>query len=85
MSQKLPLHSFKWVNQAPQFRKDYLENYNEDSDEGYFLEVDIPYPEKLHDLHDDLHERIKIEKVENLLAVYMIKNNISHIINLKFT
>ena len=38
------------------------------SDEGHFLEVDVQYPEKLHDLHNDLHERMKIQKVEKLVA-----------------
>ena len=45
--------------------KDFIENCNEDSDEGYFLEIDVQYPEKLRDLHNDLpflSERIKIEK-----------------------
>ena len=27
---------------------------DEQSDEGYFLEVDNQYPEKLHELHNDL-------------------------------
>ena len=31
-----------------------MKSYNEESDEGYFLEVDVQYPEKLHELHDDL-------------------------------
>ena len=46
-------------------------NYNEKSVEGYFLEVDTQYPEKLHDLHNYLPfllERIKFEKVKKLLA-----------------
>ena len=46
-----------------------LKNYNEENDEGYFLKVDVL--EKLHDLHNDLPfspERIKIEKVENIVA-----------------
>ena len=44
---------------------------NEESDKGYFLEFDVQYPEKLHDLHNDLlflPERLKIEKVEKLVA-----------------
>ena len=45
--------------------KDFIKNCNEDSDEGYFLEINVQYPEKLRDLHNDLPflpERIKIEK-----------------------
>ena len=41
------------------------------SNEGCFLEIDVQYPEKLHDRHSDLPflpERIKIEKVENIAA-----------------
>ena len=48
-----------------------IKNYNEKSDEGYLLEVDIQYPEKLHELHDDLPflpDKIKIEKFEKLEA-----------------
>ena len=29
-----------------QFNKDFIEIYNEDNDETYFLEVDVQYPEK---------------------------------------
>ena len=48
-----------------------LKNYNEESDEEYFVEVDVPYLENLHELHDNLsflHERMKIEKVEKVVA-----------------
>ena len=31
-----------------------MKNYNEDSDQGYFLKVDVQYPEKLHNIHHDL-------------------------------
>ena len=63
MSQKLPLGSFKWVENTSKFSKDFLDNYNEDSDEGYFLEVDVRYLEELHELHNNLPclpERMKI-------------------------
>ena len=44
MSQKLPMSGFKWVENTFQFSKDFIQNYNEDSDKGYFLEVNIQYP-----------------------------------------
>ena len=43
-----------------QFNEEFIKNYNEESDEGYFLEVDPQYPKKLHKRHSDLpflHER----------------------------
>ena len=46
-------------------------NKNEESDEGYFPEVGVQYLEKLHELHNNLPflpERMKIEKVEKLVA-----------------
>ena len=62
-------------------------NYNEESDEGYFLEVDIQYPEKLHELHNDLPflpERIKIEKLEKFVTNLHDKTEyVIHIRNLK--
>ena len=64
MSQKLPLNGFKWVEYTSQFTKDFIENHNEDSDEGYFLQVDVQYLENLHKLLNDLPflpKRIKIE------------------------
>ena len=50
--------------------EDFTENYNENSDEGYFLEVHVQNPERLQDLHNDLPflpER-EIEKFEKLVA-----------------
>ena len=31
-----------------------IKNYNEESNEGYFLEVDVQYLEKLQKLYNDL-------------------------------
>ena len=71
MSQTLPVYGFKWVENASQFIEDVTENCTEDSGEGYFLEVDFQYPEKLDDLHIDLFfqsQRMKIEKFQKLVA-----------------
>ena len=53
MSQKLPVNNFEWIKDTSQFNEDFIKNYNEESDEGYFLEVDVQYLEKLFELHND--------------------------------
>ena len=47
MSQKLTIKRFKWVKQnkkLSKFNGDFIKKYNEDSNAGSFLEVDIDYP-----------------------------------------
>ena len=36
------------------FDKEFMKNYNEDSDKGYILEIDVEYPKNLYNLHSDL-------------------------------
>ena len=87
MSQKLPVNNFEWIEDTSQFNKDFIKNYNEESDEGYFLEIDVQYPEKLHELHNELPfllERMKLEKVEKLVPNLHDKTKyVIHIRNLK--
>ena len=54
MSQKLPINNFEWVKGTSQLYKDFIKNYNEESDEGYFLEVNVQDLEKLQEIHNDL-------------------------------
>ena len=54
MSHKLQVNKFEWIEKTSQFNEDFVKNYNEESDEGYFFEVDVQFPEKLHELHNDL-------------------------------
>ena len=69
MSQKLPVNGFKWKEKLSRFNEIFIRNYNENSDIGYFLKVDIDYLENLFDgitfnLHKDLPflpERKKIK------------------------
>ena len=52
MSQPLPYGDFKWLDfKEPEEIE--LFNYHEYSDKGIILEVDLEYPEELHDLHND--------------------------------
>ena len=69
MFQKFPVNNFEWIKDTAQFNEDFIRSCNEESDEGHFLEVDIPYLETLHELRNDLTfllERMKIEKAEKL-------------------
>ena len=51
MSKKLPVNGFKWENDLSRFNEDFIKNYNENSDVGHFLEVDVEYPEILFGSH----------------------------------
>ena len=84
MSQKLPADGFKWFENISQFSKDFIEDYNEDSHDGYFLEVDVQYPEKLRDLHNDLpFLREKKRKMEKLKTCWHLHDKKQHIIHIK--
>ena len=54
MLQKLLVDSFKWTKGMLTFDKDYTKNYDEDSDTGHILEVDVKYLKQLHELHNNL-------------------------------
>ena len=71
--QKLPVNGFKWVEKSRllRFNKIFIKIYNENSDIGYFLEVDINYPKELFNLHKNLPflpGRKKVDKVEKLIC-----------------
>ena len=68
MLQKLPVHDFVWMKDISQWNEDFIKNYNEESDEGYFLEVDVQYTEKLHKRHNlpFLPEKKNLKKSKSL-------------------
>ena len=43
MLQKLPVNKSEWIADTSLFKKFLWKNYNEESEEGYFREVDIQY------------------------------------------
>ena len=87
MLQKLPVNKFEWIEDTSQFNENFLQKYSEESDEGYFLEVDVQYSKNLHKLLNDLPflpERMKIEKVGKLVTNLHDKTKyVIHIRNLK--
>ena len=70
MSQYLPTGGFKWLNEEFIL----LDDYTDDSDKGLILEVDLEYPDELHDLHNDYPlapEKLKVG--EDMLSAYCEK------------
>ena len=67
--------------------EDFIKIYNENSDKGYILEVDVEYPKNLHDLHSDLPflpGRMKVDKCKKLVCnLYDKKSYVVHIRSLK--
>ena len=71
MIQPLPVYGFKFIRNVSKIAEGSIKNYDEDSDKGYILEVDVEYPKNLHDLHSDLPflpERMKIDKCNKLVC-----------------
>ena len=50
MSEYLPCGRFKWLKNIDKFD---IMSINDKSPIGYFLEVDLEYPDELHELHND--------------------------------
>ena len=75
----------------------FIENYNEDSDEEHFLNVNVQYLKNLHFLQNDilfLRKRMKIGKVgklttnlhdkkEYLIGIRNLKKTLNHVSVLK--
>ena len=71
MSQKLPVNGFKWLKLLSIFDEIFIINFDENSDKGYFLEIDADFPKKLFDLRKDLPflpEIKKVNKIEKLIC-----------------
>ena len=89
MSQKLPVNNFKWVKDISKFGESFLKINNEESDKGCFLEVNVQYPEKLHELQNDspfLPKRMTIEEVKKFVPNLDDKTEyVIHIRNLEQT
>ena len=54
MSQIPPVNKLKLIEDNSKFNYDFIKNYNEEGEEGYFLEPDVKYLKKLHEFHSNL-------------------------------
>ena len=70
MSQYLPYSEFKWLNKKESSRI-CLNSISVNSFVGYILEVDLEYPDELHNLHSDYSlAPEKLEITQNMLSKY---------------
>ena len=79
-----PTGGFRWVNKGRySIEPNEVGELAKRTDKGYLLEVDVAYPDQLHDLHNDLPfmcERMEINHVEKLVPnLYDKKNYVIHI------
>ena len=85
VTQKLPTHGFKWVDNGKNEVINLLEK--RDTNKGYIFEVDLEYPKKLWKSHNDYPlapEKIKVDNVETLICSFKPKNHyVLHYRNLK--
>ena len=61
------------------FNEDFIKSYDESSDKGYILEVDVEYSKNLHHLHSNLPflpERMTIISATSLYVICMMKKAI---------
>ena len=88
MSQPLPTGGFHWVEyDEGKDLKSIINKVAKREDRGYLPEVDVAYPRKLHDYHNDLPfmcAKMKINGVEKLVPnLYYKRKYVIHIKALK--
>ena len=86
MCKKLPIGRFKWID-PKEYTEEKIKGYDDNSNTGAILKVDIEYPKELHNLHKDLPflwERRRLDKTSKLITTLDDKNEyVVHISALK--
>ena len=77
MSEYLPYGRFKWVKTTNETVNRIL-NKKENSLHGYFLEVDVHYPENLHSFHKDYPTAPEKMQKDKVLSPYFLEIKKEH-------
>ena len=68
---KLPIGKFRWAMKLSKYTEQAIQMYDENSDYGAILEVDVEYPPMVRAKHKDLpflSQKKKISKVDKLVT-----------------
>ena len=71
MYERLPVDGFEWVEDLSTINEDFIKNYDENNNVGYFIEANVEYPKELHTLHSDLPflpESMEVNKCKKLIC-----------------
>ena len=79
MLQKLQVNNFEQIEESTQFNEDFIKNYNEQNNEGRFLEFDVQYRENyiiFTMIYSLYRKERKVKITKSFWLVLMIKLNI---------
>ena len=77
MSQKLPVKFFKRIKKLSKFDERLIKDYDENSNRGYFLEVDVENIQKIYLIFIVIYhfylKKVNSKNVISLLVTYITK------------
>ena len=82
--QKVPVNSFKWKKKKCRFTQNFVQNYDNENNKGYILEVYVSYPKCLQKMHNDLMSLPKITKIDKCeKLVCNMKDKKNYLVHIK--
>ena len=81
MSEYLPYEGFEWLKNVDEFD---VMSVGEKSPMGYFLEVDLEYPNELHELHNDYilaPEKLAVSSDDVKKLIPSLGNKANYVVN----
>ena len=59
----MEVNNFGWEENIHKFDEHFINDYDENGNKGYFLEVDVEYPKSLFNYHRDLPFLLERNKI----------------------
>ena len=78
---ELNVNNFEWTKDNSQLNEDFIKNYNEESDEGHFLKVDVKYKTKYGEGLKILTPKQMLQRLPIALAQVKAVNTSENLLN----